>query len=88
MEKVLIFAGSITLVFCIMKFVEMKYLDEEMKPLKSFVRDAIMVFASSFASAYVILHYDKGITDLFSIITDTPIFVPDTTTVFTGEPGF
>jgi hypothetical protein len=66
----------------------MKYLDEEMKPLKTFARDAIMVFSSSFVSAYVLLHYDKSITDLFSVITDTPVFVPDTTTVFTGEPGF
>ena len=88
MEKVLIIAGSITLVFCILKFIEMKYLDDEMKPLKSFVRDAIMVFTSSFVSAYVLLSYDKSITDLFSVITNTPVFVPDTTTVFTGEPGF
>ena len=88
MEKVLIFAGAITLVFCILKFIEMKYLDEEIKPLKSFVRDAIMVFSSSFLSVYVLLHYDKSITDLFSVITDTPIFVPDTTAVFTGAPGF
>lgn len=88
MEKVLIFAGSITLVFCIFKFVEMKYLDEEIKPLKSFVRDAIMVFSSAFLSVYVLLHYDKTITDLFSVITDTPIFVPDTTVVFTGAPEF
>ena len=88
MEKVLIFAGSITLVFCLLKFLEMKYLDEEMKPLKTFARDAIMVFSSAFLSAYVLLHYDKSITDMFSVITDTPVFVPDTTTVFTGEPGF
>ena len=88
MEKILIFAISITIIFCILKFIEMKYLDEEIKPLKSFVRDAIMVFSSSFLSVYVLLHYDKSITDLFSVITNTPVFVPDTTTVFTGEPGF
>ena len=88
MEKILIFAGCTTLLFCILKFIEMKYMDEEMKPLKIFVRDAIMVFSSSFVAGYVLLNFDKSITDLFAVITDTPSFIPETTTVFTGEPGF
>ena len=88
MEKVLIFAISITLLFCVFKFVEMKYVEEEIKPLKFFVRDAIMVFAASFAGAYVLLHYDKNITDLFAVVTDQKIFQPENTMVFTGEPEF
>ena len=88
MEKVLIFAISITILFCILKFLEMKYIDREIKPLKYFVRDAIMVFSSSILCVYVLLHYDKNITDLFAVVTETKVFSPDTTTVFTGEPGF
>jgi hypothetical protein len=57
MEKVLIFAISITLVFCVFKFIEMKYIEDDMKPLKYFVRDAIMVFASSFVVCYLLLHH-------------------------------
>jgi hypothetical protein len=52
------------------------------------VRDAIMVFSSSIICLYVLLQYDKNISDLFAVVTDTKIFTPDTTTVFTGEPGF
>jgi hypothetical protein len=88
MEKVLIFAGLTTLLFCVLKFIEMKYIDEDIKPLKLFIRDTIMVFSGAFVSGYILLHYDKSISDLFSVITDTPLFVPETTTVFTGEPEF
>lgn len=88
MEKILIFAISITILFCVLKFMEMKYIDKEIKPLKFFIRDAIMVFTSSFLCVYVLLQYDKNITDLFAVVTDTKVFSPDTTTIFTGEPGF
>jgi hypothetical protein len=88
MEKVLIFAISITIVFCIFKFIEMKYIDKEIKPLKYFVRDAIMVFSSSIVCVYVLLQYDKNINDVFAVVTDTKIFSPENTSIFTGEPGF
>ena len=88
MEKILIFAISITILFCVLKFMEMKYIDKEIKPLKFFIRDAIIVFTSSFLCVYVLLQYDKNITDLFAVVTDTKVFSPDTTTIFTGEPGF
>ena len=88
MEKVLIFAISITIMFCLFKFIEMKYVEEDIKPLKYLVRDAIMVFSSSFGAAYVLLHYDYSITDLFSVVTDQKIFQPENTMVFTGEPEF
>ena len=88
MEKILIFAISITVLFCVFKFIEMKYIDKEIKPLKYFIRDAIMVFSSAFVCIYVLLQYDKNITDLFSVVTDSKVFSPDTTTIFTGEPGF
>ena len=88
MEKVLIFAISITVLFCILKFLEMKYIDREIKPLKYFVRDAIMVFSSSILCLYLLLQYDKNITDLFAVVTDSKVFSTDTTSVFTGEPGF
>lgn len=88
MEKVLIFAISITILFCILKFLEMKYIDREIKPLKYFVRDAIMVFSSSILCVYILLQYDKNISDLFAVVTDSKVFSTDTTSVFTGEPGF
>ena len=34
MEKILIISFLITFIFCVMKFLEAKYLDKEWKPLK------------------------------------------------------
>jgi hypothetical protein len=49
MENVLIVAVMTTFVFCAFKFLEIRFLDKqkEMKPLKFFVRDMAIVFASS-----------------------------------------
>jgi hypothetical protein len=47
-----------------------------------------MVFTSSIICVYVLLQYDKYISDLFAVVTDTKVFSPETTTIFTGEPGF
>jgi hypothetical protein len=88
MEKILIVSITISVLFGIFKFIEMKYIDEEIKPMKIFIRDIVLVFTSAFACSYVIFHFDKNITDFFAVVTDTPSFLPDTTQVFTGEPSF
>jgi multisubunit Na+/H+ antiporter MnhB subunit len=88
MEKILIFTIGITVLYCVFKFIEMKYIEKEIKPLKLFVRDVIMVFSSSFISCYILLNYDKNITDLFAVVTDTKIFQPENTMIFTGAPEF
>jgi hypothetical protein len=41
MEQVFIVSFLVTFLFCVVKFLEAKYLDKEWKPLKFFVRDAI-----------------------------------------------
>jgi hypothetical protein len=51
MEQIFLFAIFATLLFVFLKLIEMKYLEEEIKPLKYIVRDAVMVFTSAFASA-------------------------------------
>ena len=89
MEQVLILAISITLLFFILKIVEMKYLEKEMKPFKIILRDTIIVFVSSMAASFTYFHFNKQILDFFNIITATPtISSPANTPVFTDEPGF
>jgi hypothetical protein len=88
MEKVLIFAICVTVLYCFVKFLEMKYIESEIKPLKEFVRDALIVMVSSGCSAFGLLYFDKYITDLFAIVTDTKVLNMDATEIFTGPPGF
>ena len=70
MEKVLGLAIIITVLFGIMKFVEMKFLEKKMKPLKELVRDLCMVFLASFSSSFVFINYQHKIDDFFSVITN------------------
>ena len=88
MEKVFLFAIGVTILFSILKFAEMKWIDNEIKPLKLFVRDVIMVFVSAFGCALVLLKFSTNIDDFISILTNVKTLNPDTTQIFTGVPDF
>lgn len=88
MEKIFIISTIITFLFCLVKFIEMKYLDKELKPLKFLVRDAVIVFVCSLAAALFVFNMDGSITDFFNVLTDTKTLNTATTQIFTDEPGF
>jgi len=88
MEKVLFIAVIITLLFCIMKFIEMRYIEKRIPPLKFFVRDVIMIFISSFVGAYVLTHMSHTMSDFYQVITGLTV-VPDSNRaveIFTDLP--
>lgn len=88
MEKVFLISISITFLFCIFKFIEMKYLDKDFKPLKLFVRDSVYVFISSFVATFFYYQMDGKITDFLNVLTDTKTLNSGATEIFTDEPGF
>jgi hypothetical protein len=89
MEQVLLLSITITFLFFVLKIVEMKYLDKEVKPFKIIFRDTVIVFVSSMVSSFAYFHFNKHIHDFFNIITSTPtLSTPSNTPVFTDEPGF
>jgi len=88
MEKVFLLSILITFLFCVAKFIEMKYLEKDMKPLKFMVRDGMIVMMCSIFVGYFTFHMDNTITDFFNIITETKTLNAAATQVFTGEPGF
>lgn len=88
MEKLLVFALVITTVFSIFKILEMKYLEKDMKPLKFVIRDAVIVFVSSFATLTVNSMFGGNVQDFMNVLTDTKTLDSASTQVFTGEPGF
>ena len=88
MEKLLIFALVITTVFSVFKILEMKYLEKDMKPLKFVIRDAVIVFVSSFATLSINSMFGGNMQDFMNVITDTKTLDAVNTQVFTGEPGF
>jgi hypothetical protein len=88
MEKIVLISFLVTLFFCVFKFVEMKYLDKEDKPLKSVVRDAIVVFICSLLATFAFFNLEGYINDFFNVVTDTKVLNAGNTQVFTDAPGF
>ena len=88
MEKAFVLAALVVFLFGIAKFVEMKYLDKEWKPLKNIVRDAVIVFASTALGAYMYFHMDGSIHDFFNIVTENKSLNVAAPQIFTDEPGF
>jgi hypothetical protein len=88
MEKVFLISIIITFVFCLFKFIEMKYLDKDFKPLKIMVRDATYVFISSLCATFIYFTMDGNISDFLNVLTDTKTLNTGATQIFTDEPGF
>jgi hypothetical protein len=88
MEKFFIISFIITGLFCLVKFIDMKFVDKQMKPLKYVIRDAIIVFASSVVSVYFVFYANNSISDFFNVVTNTKTINPANTQVFTDAPGF
>jgi len=88
MEKALVLAIIISVIYALLKFLEIKYLEKSKKPLRDIVRDVIFVFISSFVSSYTFIYYQNKIDDFFSAITNTNILKAENTQVFTGMPDF
>lgn len=88
MEKALFMAILICVLFGILKFLEMKYLDKHLKPLKDVIRDLVMVFLSAFGTSFLFIYHQHKIDDFLSVLTNTSSIKAETTQVFTGMPDF
>jgi len=88
MEKAFILAVAITVVYSIVKYLEMRFLEQKMKPLREIVRDVLMVSVSSFVCSFVFIYYKNKIDDFVAVVTNTNVLKPENTQVFTGVPGF
>jgi len=80
MDNIFIIAAVISVVFLISKFIEMRFIDAESKPLKLLIRDTLLVYFSVI-SGYFIMEQIKPILDTASETLSTP-------QVFTDNPEF
>jgi len=80
MENIFIYAGIISAIYFIVKFIEMKYVDQESKPLKLLVRDTVMVYASVILGDFVMGQVGPKVHDALTssvtpeVFNDTPDF--------------
>ena len=82
MPSQFIIAGVITIIFLITKFIEMRFVDKDNKPLKYLMRDTILVYFSVIISNFVIEQINQMIneTGVGGGLKITP--------AFTDNPGF
>lgn len=80
MDNIFITSGIISFVFLIAKFMEMRFIEKETKPLKFLIRDALLVYFSVIASYFIISQIKTNINGGSSSLNITP--------VFTDNPGF
>jgi hypothetical protein len=53
MDNIFLVAGIISIIFFIAKFLEMRYVDKESKPLKLLIKDTMLVFVSIITGNFI-----------------------------------
>lgn len=80
MTNIFLIAGVISLLFFIGKFLEMRYVDKEPKPLKLLIRDSLLVYVSVVLGYFIVDQLQPAISE-----TITPTVAP---LAFTDNPPF
>jgi len=88
MEKAFILSFIITCMFFVVKLVDMKYISKEWKPMKTVIRETLLVLVSSTVSVVAYFLTNGSLSDFFNVITENKTLKPSATEVFTGDPGF
>ena len=68
-----------SIIFFLIKFIKMRFVDKEVTPLKVIVKETAYVFISSLVGGYLIDQFKFN--NILENIKETP-------SVFTNEPGF
>jgi len=89
MEKQILFASVITVLFFVLKYAESRYLEKDERPFKYLVRDATIVFLSSVGVLFTASYFDTHVQDFLVFLTGTgKTTTPEKAQIFTGEPEF
>ena len=80
MDKIFVIAAVISVIFLISKFIEMRFVEKETKPLKFLIRDSLLVYFSVVFGDFLIGQINPMIKGGSSASTVTQ--------VFTDNPGF
>jgi hypothetical protein len=80
MDNIFVIATVISVIFLISKFIEMRFVDSESKPLKLLIRDTLLVYFSVIFG-YFIMEQLKPVLEIAGEAVSTP-------QVFTDNPEF
>jgi hypothetical protein len=77
MESIFVIAGVISIIFFISKFIEMRFIEKENKPLKLLIRDTLLVYISVILGNFIL----KQLNPIIHSGGENPV-------VFTDNPEF
>jgi hypothetical protein len=80
MDNIFLIAGIISIIYFIAKFLEMRFIEKESKPLKFLVRDTLVVYVSVIAGNFV---YEQ----VTPVIVEN-VMTPSAPIAFTDNPPF
>lgn len=80
MDNIFIVAGIISLTFIISKFIEMRFVEKENKPLKLLIRDSLLVYFSVIVANFIL--------EQLNPMMQTAGKAQNVTPIFTDNPGF
>tara|TARA_B100001287_G_C22460761_1_gene424936 strand:- start:404 stop:658 length:255 start_codon:yes stop_codon:yes gene_type:complete len=79
-ENLYVYAGVISTCYIIFSILEMRFLNDDAKPLKEVFKNTLVVFFSSLCGIYVLTSFNSSAQTLNKVIKPTE--------VFTGNPEF
>ncbi len=79
MTSIYVIAGIISITFLVVKFLEMRYIEKESKPLKLLIRDTLIVYFSVIIAHFVMDQMNPIMTagstkQITPVFTDNPEF--------------
>jgi len=80
MENIFLIGGIVSIIFIIFKFMEMRFIEKESKPLKYLIKETLLVYVCVILGLTILFHVQPLIIDGSNKI--------NTLKVFTDNPGF
>jgi hypothetical protein len=80
MSNIFLLSGFISILYFVVKFLEMRYIDNESKPLKLLIRDTIVVYFCILIGGFILSQFNPIIKEI-SNTSQAPM-------AFTDNPSF
>lgn len=74
MNNIFAISAVVSIVYLIIKFIEMRFVDKENKPLKTLIRDALLVYVSSVFGFFILEQLNPVIVNVTERNKITPVF--------------
>lgn len=69
MDNIFLVSGIISVIFFIVKFLEMRYIDDEPKPLKILIRDSLVAYVSVIIGSFILDQLNPVINETISPVS-------------------